>query len=131
MTSQELIAQEVQKLIETVKKTFKDMKRIALSEAWKVLQLAVATVIQIVEAIGTDLSSPDKKQLAMNLLSEFYDKVFLVVDVPVVPNLLEPIIHKYVKAFLMLLVSSTIDSMVTVFRNTGVFKPKTPSVEVV
>jgi hypothetical protein len=107
------------------------MKRIALSEAWKVLQLAVATVIQIVEAIGTDLSSPDKKQLAMNLLSEFYDKVFLVVDVPVVPNLLEPIIHKYVKAFLMLLVSSTIDSMVTVFRNTGVFKPKTPSVEVV
>lgn len=131
MTSQELITQEVQKLIETVKKSFKDIKRIALSEAWKVLQLAIATVIQIVEAIGTDLSSPDKKQLAMNLLSEFYDKVFLVVDVPVVPNLLEPIIHKYVKAFLMLLVSSTIDSMVTVFRNTGVFKPKTPSVEVV
>ena len=131
MTSQELITQEVQKLIETVKKSFKDIKRIALSEAWKVLQLAIATVIQIVEAIGTDLNSPDKKQLTMNLLSEFYDKVFLIVDVPVVPNLLEPIIHKYVKAFLMLLVSSTIDSMVTVFRNTGVFKPKTPSVEVV
>jgi hypothetical protein len=131
MTSQELITQEVQKLIETVKKSFKDIKRIALSEAWKVLQLAIATVVQIVEAIGTDLSSPDKKQLAMNLLSEFYDKVFLIVDVPVVPNLLEPVIHKYVKAFLMLLVSSTIDSMVTVFRNTGVFKPKTPSVEVV
>ena len=131
MTSQELITQKVQKLIETVKKSFKDIKRIALSEAWKVLQLAIATVVQIVEAIGTDLSSPDKKQLAMNLLSEFYDKVFLIVDVPVVPNLLEPVIHKYVKAFLMLLVSSTIDSMVTVFRNTGVFKPKTPSVEVV
>ena len=107
MTSQELITQEVQKLIETVKKSFKDIKRIALSEAWKVLQLAIATVVQIVEAIGTDLSSPDKKQLAMNLLSEFYDKVFLIVDVPVVPNLLEPVIHKYVKAFLMLLVSST------------------------
>ena len=131
MTSQELITQKVQKLIETVKKSFKDIKRIALSEAWKVLQLAIATVVQIVVAIGTDLSSPDKKQLAMNLLSEFYDKVFLIVDVPVVPNLLEPVIHKYVKAFLMLLVSSTIDSMVTVFRNTGVFKPKTPSVEVV
>jgi hypothetical protein len=57
----------------------------------------------------------------MNLLSDFYDKVFLVVDIPVVPNLLEPIIHKYIKAFLMILVSATIDAMVTTFRNTGVF----------
>jgi hypothetical protein len=130
MKSQELIAQEVKKLIETVKTSLSDMKRIALSEAWKILQLAISSVIQIIEAIGKDLSSPDKKKLAMDLLSEFYDKVFLVVDVPVVPNFLEPVIHKYVKAFLMLLVSSTIDSMVTVFRNTGVFEPKRPSVEV-
>jgi len=130
MKSQELITQEVKKLIETVKTSLSDMKRIALSEAWKILQLAISSVIQIIEAIGKDLSSPDKKKLAMDLLSEFYDKVFLVVDVPVVPNFLEPVIHKYVKAFLMLLVSSTIDSMVTVFRNTGVFEPKKPSVEV-
>jgi hypothetical protein len=130
MNSQELITQEVQKLIETVKTSLSDMKRIALSEAWKILQLAVSTVIQIIEAIGRDLSSPDKKKLAMDLLSNFYDRVFLIVDVPVVPNFLEPVIHKYVKAFLMLLVSSTIDSMVTVFRNTGVFEPKKPSVEV-
>ena len=130
MKSQELITQEVKKLIETVKTSLSDMKRIALSEAWKILQLAISSVIQIIEAIGKDLSSPDKKKLAMDLLSEFYDKVFLVVDVPVVPNFLEPVIHKYVKAFLMLLVSSTIDSMVTVFRNTGVFEPKKTSVEV-
>ena len=130
MKSQELIAQEVKKLIETVKTSLSDMKRIALSEAWKILQLAISSVIQIIEGIGKDLSSPDKKKLAMDLLSEFYDKVFLVVDVPVVPNFLEPVIHKHVKAFLMLLVSSTIDSMVTVFRNTGVFEPKKPSVEV-
>jgi hypothetical protein len=57
----------------------------------------------------------------MELLSNFYDKVFLVVDIPVVPNLLEPTIHKYVKTFLMILVSATIDAMVTTFRNTGIF----------
>lgn len=127
MTSQELITQEVQKLIETVKKSLSDVKSVAVAEAWKVLQLAVSTVIQIIESVGTDLSSPDKKALAMSLLDEFYDKVFLVVDIPFVPNLIEPIIHKYVKAFLMLLVSSTIDSMVTVFRNTGVFQAKVTS----
>jgi hypothetical protein len=121
MTSRELIKNEVDQLTVTVKASLAEVKRIAIAEAWKIMQLAIATVIQIIEKIGTDLSSPDKKNLAMELLSNFYDKVFLVVDIPVVPNLLEPTIHKYVKTFLMILVSATIDAMVTTFRNTGIF----------
>lgn len=124
MTSTELISAEVEKLTETVKTSLEGLKRVALAEAWKVLQIAIATVIQIIEAIGNDLSSPEKKALALKLLSNFYDKVFIVVDIPVVPHILETMIHKHVKAFLMILVSSTIDSMVAVFRNAGVFQPK-------
>lgn len=121
ITSKDLIKEEVEKLIANTKASLSDVKRIAINEAWKLLQLVIASVIQIIEAIGEDLSSPDKKQLAMSLISDFYDKVFIVVDIPVVPTILESMIHKYVKAFLMILVSSTIDSMVTIFRNTGVF----------
>ena len=124
MTSTELISTEVEKLTETVKTSLQGLKRVALAEAWKVLQIAIATVIQIIEAIGNDLSSPEKKALALKLLSNFYDKVFIVVDIPVVPHMLESMIHKHVKSFLMILVSSTIDSMVAVFRNAGVFQPK-------
>ena len=83
--------------------------------------MTTASVVQIIEAIGNDLSNPDKKALAMELLTSFYDKVFLVVDVPFVPNLVEPIIHKYIKNILMIMVSATIDATVTIFRNTGVF----------
>ncbi len=123
-TSRDLITEEVNKLINVSKTSFEDVKRVAVKEAWKILQLTTAAVIQIIESIGNDLSGPDKKQLAMDLISKFYDSVFVVVDIPVVPNVLEPIIHKYVKAFLMILVSATIDSMVTIFRNTGVFLQK-------
>ena len=123
-TSRDLITEEVNKLINVSKTSFEDVKRVAVKEAWKILQLTTAAVIQIIESIGSDLSGPDKKQLAMDLISKFYDSVFVVVDIPVVPNVLEPIIHKYVKAFLMILVSATIDSMVTIFRNTGVFLQK-------
>lgn len=122
--SQDQIRQEIEKLIAKTKESLAEVKRVAVAEAWKILQLAIAAVVQTIETIGTDLSSPDKKALAMDLLSSFYDKVFLVVDVPVVPNFLEPIIHKYVKAFLMVLVSSSIDATVTIFRNTGVFLKK-------
>ena len=124
MTSTELISQEVEKLIQTLKNSYEGVKRVAVAEAWKVLQTAVATIVQIIESIGNDLSSPEKKALALHLLSNLYDKVFMVVDIPLIPHMLESILHKHVKNFLMVLVSSTIDSMVTIFRSTGVFQPK-------
>lgn len=123
-TSQELILNEVEKLISKTKESYKDIKRFAIDQTWKLLQLAIASIIQIIEIIGNDLSSPDKKALAMSMISKFYDSVFLVVDIPVVPAIIEVYIHSYVKSFLMILVSSTIDSMVKIFREAGVFKPK-------
>jgi len=121
MSSRELITNEVEKLILRTKEKVGDVKKFALDEAWKLLQLATATVVQIIEAIGNDLSSPEKKELAIKLLNEFYDKFFIVVDIPFVPNFIEPIIHKYVKNILMIMVSASIDATVTIFRNTGVF----------
>jgi hypothetical protein len=121
LKSQDLIRSEVEKLILSAQNSARVVKSFAIGEAWKVLQLATASVIQIIEAIGNDISSPEKKILAMDLLNKFYDRVFVVVDIPVVPNILEPVIHKYLKAFLMILVSASIDALVTTFRNTGVF----------
>lgn len=128
-TVKELVAVEVEKLISQAKLAINEVKIVALSQAWKILQLAVAGVIQVIEKTAEDMQGKDKKAIAMELLSKFYDSVFIVVDVPFVPNVLEPIIHKYVKNLLMILVSSTIDAMVTTFRNTGVFvDPKTQQI---
>lgn len=124
MNSKELITNEVDNLTEQVKDSLKNVKRFAVAEAWKILQVVTASVIQIIEKIGTDISSPEKKELALKLLSDFYDKVFIAVDIPVIPNVLEPIIHKYVKSFLMILVGSSIDALVATFRQTGIFLKK-------
>lgn len=123
-TVKEIVLAEVENLVNQTKQSLNEVKRVAVAQAWKILQLAVASVIQTIEQVGNDLSGPDKKAIAMEVLSKFYDSVFLVVDIPFVPNMIEPLVHKYVKAFLMTLVSSTIDAMVTTFRNTGVFQPK-------
>lgn len=123
-----LISPEIDKLIVQAKLSLNEVKTVAIAQAWKILQLAVASTIQVIEASAVGLAGKDKKAIAMELLSKFYDGVFVIVDIPFVPNLVEPIIHKYVKSFLMILVSSTIDAMVTTFRNTGVFVD--PSVKV-
>jgi len=121
MTIKDQLKLELEKLINQVKVQTQSAKNIALDQAWKILQLVLAQLVQIIEDIGNELSGPDKKAIVLDLLSGFYDRVFLVVDIPFVPNFLEPIIHEHVKALLMLLAGSSIDALVTTFRNVGVF----------
>jgi ABC-type lipopolysaccharide export system ATPase subunit len=124
MNPKEVVKEQVEKLIQQTKESLENLKRVAIGEAWKVLQLATASVVQIIEQTADSLSGPEKKELALNLLNSFYDRVFVVVDLPFVPQLIEPIIHKYVKNILMIMVSASIDATVTIFRNTGVFIKK-------
>jgi hypothetical protein len=124
-----LITPEFDKLIVDAKASLNEVKSVALSQAWKILQLAVVGTIQIVENVAVDLVGKDKKSIAMEFLSKFYDSVFIVVDIPFVPNFVEPIIHKHIKNLLMIMVGSTIDAMVTTFRNAGIFKDPSSKID--
>ena len=123
-TTKELIRQEVLKILIEAKESLKDVKRFAIAEAWKILQLVVAVVIQTIEKLGENLSGPEKKKVALEVIENFYDKVFLSIDIPGIPNMLEPIFHNSVKNLMMIFVGASIDAMVATFRNVGVFKSK-------
>lgn len=114
----------VDNLIVKAKESLGNVKDVALPQAWTLLQLMVAEIIQAIEANCPTLAGKDKKAIALTLLSSFYDSVFIVINIPFVPGFLQPIIHKYVKNLLMILVGATIDAMVTTFKNTGVFTTK-------
>lgn len=130
MNLNELLKPKVENLIQESQKALNEVKRVAVAQAWKILQLAVVEIIQSIERIDPNLAGKDKKSIAMELLSGFYDTVFVVVDIPFVPNVIEPIIHRHVKSFLMILVSSTIDAMVTTFRQVGIFPPKQQTIRI-
>ena len=80
--------------------------------------------MQIIEQTASNLEGKQKKDIAIGYLNGFYDKVFVVVDVPFVPNIIEPVMHKYIKGMLMIMVSASIDATVTIFRQTGIFLRK-------
>jgi hypothetical protein len=124
MSPKELILQQTEKVHQEIKQKLQNLKSVALSEVWKTLQLIVASTVQITEAIAKDLEGPAKKQIVLEYVNSFYDKVFLAIDLPLVPRLVEPIIHSYIKKILMIMVSSSIDATVTIFRETGVFLKK-------
>jgi hypothetical protein len=126
------LSDKLEQLINKVKSSLSKNKSVAVNQAWGILQLAIADTVQVIEDNNPSLKGSSKKEIALGMISNFYDKVFLVVSIPFVPVMFQPIIQKYIKALLMLLVSSTIDSMVEIFRSTGVFDdPNTvdPSVD--
>lgn len=115
------LKEKLLKLISENQQNLNNIKAVALDQAWKVLQLAIAEIIQLIEVSYPNLAGKDKKAIALDLLSQFYDGVFVIVNIPFIPSALQPIITKYVKSLLMILVGATIDAMVTTFRNTGIF----------
>ena len=124
MTVKELIVDQAEKVHQQLKENLQSVKRVALNEAWKSLQLVTASTVQIIETVARDLEGKAKKDIAIEYINNFYDKAFLVVDIPFVPSLVEPIIHKYIKKILMIMVSASIDATVTIFRETGIFLKK-------
>ena len=122
--SKKIIQEEIDKLILSTLESLSEVKTFAIGEVWRILQLLIATVIRLIENIGTDLSSPEKKTLAMSLITEFYDRVFINVDIPMIPSVIEPMLHGYVKQIILTLVDSAIDSMVKTFRDVGIFVQK-------
>jgi hypothetical protein len=124
MTTKQLVIEQAEKLHQELKEKLQKLKSVALSEAWKTLQLVVASTVQIIEILAKDLEGPEKKKIALDYINIFYDKVFLIIDIPLVPALVEPIIHSYIKKILMIMVSSSIDATVTIFRETGIFLKK-------
>lgn len=120
----QVLQKELEEIINETKLAFGELKKIAVAQAWKILQLTTAKVIKIIEDNASAIKGKDKKDIAMEFLDKFYNNVFTIVDIPFVPSVFESIIHKYVKTFLMILVGSTIDAMVTTFKELGVFKSK-------
>ncbi len=118
------IKAQIDNLIIQVKSSLGNVKSVAIAQAWKILQLAVAETVQVLEQNSGELPGSDKKALAMDYLSKFYDSVFVIVDVPMIPSFMQIIVRKYIKIFLMALVSSSIDAMVTTFKQVGVFPSK-------
>ena len=125
----EILQNKLALLVESARTSLNNVQRVALFEAWKLLDEAIATVVITLQDFATNLSGPEKKAEAMSVISEFYDKVFTIVEFPFIPKILQPVVQSYVKKILMILVSAGIDSTVKILKAKGVLRPSNPTVE--
>jgi len=106
------LVQEKTTLLINQAKTIVKNNPVSLTDAWKILDNNISDVVIVLQYFTYDLSKPEKKAKAMEIMSNFYDSVFTVVDFPFIPKILQPVMQKYVKLILMALVDAAIDSSV-------------------
>ncbi len=92
------------------------------NEAWKIFQDAISKLVVLAEETLTELSGPEKKAQVLQNLNDFYDRVIGPIDLPYVPNLIEPYLDKFIKKSFLALADGAIDSLVETFNNLKIFK---------
>lgn len=116
MTPLESISASLNVVISKYKDVASDGK-VTLQE---VLQLTITGAMETVRLTQTlPVSGVIKKQTAMEAVSKFIDEVITPLDLPGVPNLIEPVVDQGIKSLLMLAADAAIDSAVALFNQIG------------
>lgn len=121
MSPSEIALVELQKVSIQARESLAEVRRVALNEAWKTLNKLTNSCVYVMQVFGKDVAKTERKELVLKIVSDFYDGVFKVVDVPFVPQILESVLHSYIKKIVMIFVAASIDAAVDTFKDLGVF----------
>lgn len=89
------------------------------AEAWGLFLNCQKRVVQIVEASGA--TGAEKKEAAVLACEEVYAQVIAPIDIPSIPNFLEPVVDNAIGRTIRPIVSATIDFLVATFNETKLF----------
>ncbi len=93
-----------------------------LHDAWKIFNDAINQLVVLAEQTLIELSGPEKKAEVLAALALFYDRVIGPIDLPYIPNVIEPLLDSTAKAIMLDLADKTIDSTVKILKSLNVFK---------
>jgi len=97
--------------------------KLSFTEIIALLGTAIGELVSIAEAFY-DGSGDAKKAAVMAAIDTFYEEVIKPIDIPVIPNFIEPIADKAVKQLLLVVADGLVDAVVAIFNKAG--WPDTP-----
>ena len=109
------------KAITTVIASYKEANadgKLTFTDIVALLGTATSELVGIAEAFY-DGSGEAKKAAVMAALNTFYDEVIEPIDIPAIPNFIEPITDKVIKQILLVVADGLVDAIVTIFNKGG------------
>ena len=116
----------ITKVITSYKEANADGK-LSFTDIIALLGTATGELVSIAEAFY-DGSGDAKKAAVMAAIDTFYEEVIEPIDIPAIPNFIEPIADKAVKQLLLVVADGLVDAVVAIFNKNG--WPDTPDTPV-
>jgi|JI9StandDraft_2_1071091.scaffolds.fasta_scaffold355598_1 hypothetical protein len=107
----------IDEIIAAYKEVYAD-KKITFGEMLTLVTRACATFVKLVESMGEG-TGQEKKDAVITAVGTFYDTVVAPMDIPGVPNFIEPMVDQGAKLVAMTVASSAVDALVVIFNKTG------------
>ena len=105
----EIVRLEVESLIAEVKLDTAD-KILSLSEVWTLAAHCISSFVKIADKL--DVEGKDKKQVVMEAAEKLYDEVIAPLDIPKIPNMVEPMFDRLAKSVYLEILSGIVDFVV-------------------
>jgi len=106
-TLSEVVSQAVDKLVAQYKDATADGK-VTISDVFKLLQLAVVELVAVVNVLA--VPGADKKQAVLDGIARIYSEVIAPLDIPGVPNWIEPVVDRVIGLGIQQIVGGLIDA---------------------
>lgn len=118
----DLVKAEVAKILQFYRDKAAD--GLTLAEGWALIQLALASLVQIAEQVK-GVSGEEKKAAVLAAIEPLVDSLLDKWDISWIPNALEKLtVDPLLKKIAMSFADGAIDSIVTVFNRDGGWLPK-------
>lgn len=90
---------------------------ISFSDVLAIFTAVVSEVVVLAEHLPANGAA--KKRVVLEALGEFIDQVITPIDLPFIPDIIEPVVDRSIKTFLLGVADKAIDGVVSGFNRTG------------
>jgi hypothetical protein len=105
-------------VIDAYKEAKADDDKISFNEVVAIVGKSIGSLVAIAESFSS-ISGEEKKAAVVGAVGTLYDEVIAPIDIQKIPNFIEPIVDKGIKALLLAISEGIVDGIVSLYNESG------------
>tara|TARA_R110002020_G_scaffold16515_14_gene58303 strand:- start:1186 stop:1620 length:435 start_codon:yes stop_codon:yes gene_type:complete len=118
MALYDTLEEGIRVVIDSYKEAKADDDKISFNEVVAIVGKSIGSLVAIAEGFSA-LTGEAKKDAVVGAIGTLYDEVIAPIDIQKIPNFIEPIVDKGIKALLIALSDGIVDGIVALYNEGG------------
>ena len=118
MALYDTLEEGIRGVIDAYKEAKADDDKISFNEVVAIVGKSIGSLVAIAESFSS-ISGEEKKAAVVGAVGTLYDEVIAPIDIQKIPNFIEPIVDKGIKALLLAISEGIVDGIVSLYNESG------------